>query len=179
MKQILYFLAGAGLGAGLAWYLTKRHYESFLEDEIDSIRESYEEEKEFEDDKKIYRAKVRTLGYSEEQETPIVPIDEEDVNADGTLKDEVNPFPGEEAEHPYTIGPDAYHDEQLFDKATITYYTETDTLVTDEEEFIEPDLIGDALSKFGEYEEDTVFVRNEKMGMDFEIIRVNGAYEPN
>lgn len=178
MKHVLYFLAGAGVGAGLAWYITKRHYENYIYDEVDAIRESYEEEKQEERDKKVYRAKVKNLDYISQD---IVPIDEEDCDENGIKKDEteINPFPSEPVDYPYTIGPDAYHDETLFDKQTVTYYTESDVLVTDEDEIIEHGLIGDGINQFGEYEEDTVFVRNEKLGMDFEVIRVNGAYEPN
>ena len=179
MKQIIFFSLGAACGASIAWYLTKRHYENFIFDEIDDIRESYEEERQEIKDEKIYRAKVRNLNYISED---VIPIDEDKVDENGVLKDEdrldENPLPGEPVDEPYAIGPDAYHDETIFDKCTVTYYTESDVLVTDEDEIIEPELIGDGLDHFDEYEMDTSFVRNEKMGQDFEIIRVNGAYEP-
>jgi hypothetical protein len=180
VKQILYFSAGLALGGLVGWYLTKRHYENLIDDEIEEVKEAYKEDiEEVRDnirDNKIYRAKVRNLGYIDNGV---------DSPEDYYIKDEVdeelrvtNPFPGEPADSPYTIGPDAYNDDMIFDKQTITYYAGNDALVTDEDEVLYiNDTIGrESLDKFGEYEEDTVYVRNEKLGMDYEVVYFDGCY---
>lgn len=176
MKQILYFSLGAAVGAVSAWFITKKYYEKRFAEDVDAIRDDYA--KEYTREK--VEDKVKDLGYISDEETvKIIPVDEEDYNEDGTKKDDVNPAPGESVPYPYTIGPDQYYDEQLFDKMTLTYYEENDALISDEEESLEiNDFIGrESLDKFGEYESDTVFVRNEKMGTDFEVVLVHGAYE--
>lgn len=184
MKQILYFSIGAAVGAVSAWFVTKKYYEKRFAEDIDAIRGDYEEEY----TKERIEDKIKDLGYISDDPdvvhmefSKINPVNEENYNEDGTAKDptEVNPFPNEPVDHPYTIGPDQYHDEMLFDKMTLTYYEGNDALISDEDESLEiGDFIGrDSLDKFGEYESDTVFVRNEKMGMDFEVVLVHGSYE--
>lgn len=68
------------------------------------------------------------------------------------------------------------------DKITITYYEGDDTLADEREEII-PDInytVGeDTLSKFGylEHDPDVIYVRNNRISVDFEIIRDYGSYE--
>lgn len=74
----------------------------------------------------------------------------------------------------YTITPEAFINEQPFyDKITLEYYDD-DILAEALSEEIITDInaaIGkDALTKFGEYEEDVVYVRNDKRGIDYEVI---------
>ena len=37
MKNVLVFLAGAGVGAGVTWYFVKKHYEKKADDEIKDV----------------------------------------------------------------------------------------------------------------------------------------------
>ena len=181
MKQVLYFSIGAAVGGLVGWYLTKRHYESFIDEEIEEVKERYKEDNEEEHERKIYKKRLDTLGYA--------PKLSNDIEVDEYVKDEVeedlkvtNPFPGERVDVPYTITPDEFlnSEEGVFDKETITYYAGNGELVSDADEILMiPDTIGyESLENFGEYEENTVFVRNEKLGMDFEVVRVEGSYEP-
>lgn len=192
MKQILYFSLGAASGALVAWYLTKRRYEGIIDEEIEEVKERYKEDAEETEisERKLYRAKVRNLDYiSDEPTVEPVPMNEELLDENGVI-DEIekdlevsDPFPGEKVNYPYTIGPEAYLEEYdgVFDKETITYWAGNDTLVTDADEILQVnDTIGrDNLKKVGEYEEGTVFVRNERLGMDFEVIFKEGNYEPD
>ena len=75
---------------------------------------------------------------------------------------------------PYDFGElDGYHQIEL------TYYAdgflEDDdyNIVEDAEELLGPD----ALNSFGEYEEDAVFVRNDFLRTDFQILRDYRTYE--
>lgn len=74
---------------------------------------------------------------------------------------------------PYIITPEEFRSIDDYDFQTLIYYadghvaTDTGDLITNYE-----DQIGyDALEHFGEYEEDTVYVRNDEEMMDFEVIR--------
>lgn len=83
---------------------------------------------------------------------------------------------------PYVITLEQFQEEMdHYDKSTIYYYEDDDTL-TDEGEEVITDVtatIGDdALDNFGCGSEDpeVVYVRNDKMGIDYEVIRLSKSY---
>ena len=71
------------------------------------------------------------------------------------------------------IPPEEFGDKPGYDTATFTFFA--DGVVADEKDDVVTDLantIGlESLNHFGEYEEDTVFVRNCIKEMDYEILR--------
>ena len=77
-------------------------------------------------------------------------------------------------DRPYVISPDIFGDNPDYNKVSLTLYS--DGVLTDEDDHvINPgridDLIGEeSLEHFGEYEEDSVFVRNEARMTDYEIL---------
>ena len=78
------------------------------------------------------------------------------------------------ADKPYVISPSEFINEQpYYDKITLEYY-EDDVLCNAISEEIITDInttIGlESLNHFGEYEDDVVYVRNEKWSTDYEII---------
>lgn len=92
------------------------------------------------------------------------------------------PHPSE----PYIITVDQFMDDfnkngDDYDKITVSYYEGDDTLA-DEREAIVPDVegtVGQAnLSRFGHASEDpnVVYVRNERLRVDFEVLREEDAY---
>ena len=184
MKQILYFSLGAAIGSGIAWYFTKRYYKQMLTDvmeDVDEYKEDVEKEVfgEYEYNKRVYKKRIDTLGYGNV-------VNDEDTYIKDEVEEELettNPFPGERVNTPYVIGPDDYHEDEsgVFDKETTTYYEGNDVLVTESDEVLEiNDTIGrESLQHFGDYESDTVYVRNERLGMDFEVVYSEGCYEPN
>jgi hypothetical protein len=70
--------------------------------------------------------------------------------------------------------------DERIEKLTYTYYDEDSTLCDEEDNIVTRlDVVGeDHLERFGHRsgDPDTVFVRNEKLRMDFEIVRANGSY---
>jgi len=88
----------------------------------------------------------------------------------------------ENPDKPYILHHDEYYENETeFEQATLTYYEGDDTLV-DEKDVPVPDedaTVGeDALTAFGHGSKDknVVFVRNDKLEMDFEIVRSNGKF---
>jgi hypothetical protein len=68
-----------------------------------------------------------------------------------------------------------------YDKLTIYYYEDDDTLADEDEQIIEDiaNIIGDeALSRFGDGSDDpeVVYVRNDKLEIDYEVIRLSKSY---
>ncbi len=106
-------------------------------------------------------------------------IDEgEDLNVElvSDYEDVVDSTPPSEglADEPYTISPEDFvNDKPFFDKITLEYFTD-DVLSNAISEEIVTDISGtigrESLNKFGEYEEDVVYVRNEKLSTDYEVI---------
>ena len=78
-----------------------------------------------------------------------------------------------EDERPYVISPDEFGEKDGYENVTLTYYA--DGVLTDYFDNVisnVDEVVGfDSLDRFGEYEDDVVFVRNEKMETDYEILR--------
>ena len=83
---------------------------------------------------------------------------------------------------PYVITIEEYtseHDD--FDKIVLTYYQDDDTVTSEDEEMM-PDyeryIGGEALLRFGEKTDDpdSVYIRNEKEGVDYEVVRLHKSY---
>ena len=82
------------------------------------------------------------------------------------------------AYEPYVIPPDDFGEKFGYDTVSLTYYA--DGVLTDiYDNIIEDadDLVGeDSLNHFGEYEDDSVFVRNDAKETDYEILRDERTY---
>lgn len=180
LKQIAIFVAGAGIGSLVTWNLVKSKYEQMAQEEINAMREHYreKEDKALEEAKtksainrnkpdiREYEKTVSKYNYNacskteaEEKEEPEQP----DVDSD-------NPIP-------YTINPDEY-EYGLYTKVMLMYYADEVLATDDTDEILDPDeCIGaDALNKFGEWEEDVVYVRNDKQKIDYEVCRSLSNY---
>ena len=72
---------------------------------------------------------------------------------------------------PYVITPEEF-DEEGYETISLTYYA--DGVLTDEQDFpiedVEDTVGNDALNSFGEYEDDSVYVRDDDKGIDYEIL---------
>lgn len=86
-------------------------------------------------------------------------------------------------DEPYVIAAEQYHEERdYYDKETLYYYDEDEVLTDDQEEIItdEKAIVGeDSLLCFGDRSEDAdiVFVRNERLTTDYEVIRLSESYQ--
>ena len=110
---------------------------------------------------------------------------EDDEPADEDMDDILN---AEDFEKEKKIGPgpkiikaSEYGEDPKLDCKQLIYYTDDETLATEEDEIVDDisGLIGDALTKYGfinNNEEDSIYVRNERRGTDYEIIKVHGSY---
>lgn len=184
LKSILVFGLGVVVGSATTYFIIKKHYSDIAQEEIDSVKSVYKKKCENLDsvikirmDKeksdlsdKLYKrfqdAQNEYLGEEEEIEEDI----EEDPDYDENVE---RIFPDEERTEPYIISPDQFVNEnRYYDKITLYYYEDTGQLLTDEEDLTEIDVsIGaDSLEHFGEYEKDVVYVRNDRLSIDYEVI---------
>lgn len=191
-KNYIYaLLIGAISGAVPAWYFTKKKYERIAQEEIDSVKEEFRkkidnlyqkyaaeygeknEKPESTDHEKVVDGEI--LAYK--RDTPRVDYTRfskdppEEVIAEAGTPD----MPPEAK--PYVIAPEDFGFED-YEPITLTYYK--DGVLTDEDD--EPvenpdDIVGsDYDSHFGEYDQDVVYVRNERMKCDYEILRDERRY---
>lgn len=182
----LIFLAGGAIGSVVTWKLVKTKCEQTIEDkneEIEFLRDRYSESKagkkvgesiaegitegiEHPDDMTVQkiRDKVQELCYVNDQVMAKKETEtEEDEN---------------HMEKPYVIEPEETW-EQEYPMITLTYYEKDDVLVDDRNRIIDnvDELVGkDFASHFGEYEDDTVYVRNDGFKAYYEILRDYGRY---
>lgn len=171
IKNVLIFSLGAATGSLVAWRLLKTKYEKFAQDEIDSYK-SYIRAKEPVCEEKATDEPVEEP--AEEKESLIPDYLLNRYRSDNYEKEDI-PLVRE----PYVISPDEYGTCDGYECTSLTYYA--DGVLTDEwDNVIEDpdDMVGeDFASHFGEYEDDSVFVRNESHKRDYEILRDLNSFE--
>lgn len=83
--------------------------------------------------------------------------------------------------NPYIISLDEFNEDMEYDKISLGYYQIDDILVDEGEEVITDVsyVVGDeALTSFGVMSDDRdiVYIRNERLAIDYEIVRMNKSY---
>ena len=183
LKSFLMFTVGAAAGSLVTWKLLKTTYERIAQEEIDSVKEVYykaaeeamnildeadKAQKEYEEgssknkpNMKKYSSMISNLSYVNSKE-------------DNTDEDEEY----EDDDRPYVISPDEFGEFEDYEQISLTYYA--DGILADEmdNEIEDVDnIVGlDSLDTFGKYEDDSVYVRNDSLKCDYEILADNSNY---
>ena len=167
-----FFIAGAAVGSIVTWQFLKTKYEEIAQEEIDSVKQTYakrEEKRQFVESNKLSET---TGDMTYEKDEVIRKEAVKEVNRiieDNNYASEINEVTRDQH---YIIRPDEFGEYDDYDTISLTYYA--DHILTDEDDEIVEDIedkIGfDALNHFGEYEEDSVFVRNDRIKCDYEIL---------
>ena len=177
--KMFIFAAGALVGSLSTWYATRKYYEKIANDEIESMKEwlarrieeqdeNAEEQVSKSDEKPNspsvkpnlmeYAAMVKDLGYTDYSRKTEEPEKEEDEEVD-------------DMDRPHIIEPEEFG-ECDYEEVSLTHYA--DGVLTDEQDNPIEDVDGivgeDYAEHFGEYEDDSVFVRNDRLQTDFEIL---------
>lgn len=190
MHKALYFTFGVAVGAGASWYFWKEYHRKRADEEIQSVKEAFaskkaEEgksekkevqmtvdlaadsvtyEKERQSKLQDYRAMVRESGYRSR------------TSPKDLLEDDPNePPPGDNVTKPYVIRPEEFDTLDNYDAVCYTYYADGVLVDEDEDPLEIPEIataIGlDFASHFGDYDEDSVHIRNDLRRIDYEIVR--------
>jgi predicted ATPase with chaperone activity len=174
IKCISIFGIGAAVGALLATIVTKKRYEDIVQEELDSIHEAQEAKKEREEQA---ATEEKVLVMSKDKYKKVA----RNYGKTSDLASEMAEENFPEDKPPYVISLEQFSEGAL-ESDTLYYYEEDDTLADTQEEQISDyvDLIGeDVLDRFGEKSEDPdiVYVRNEKMGIDYEVILLHKSFK--
>ena len=172
------FLTGAAVGIAATWKFAKKKYEQIAQEEIDSVKEVFRRLRGESEAKSTEEPEVELVEENEADKTnDHVDICEyRKVINNNSYDNDQNYEEGApiNMDRPYVIAPDEFGERAGYERFSFTYYS--DGTLTDEcDEPISPEdvekLIGkESLSHFGEYEDDSVFVRNDDIESDFEIL---------
>lgn len=175
LSSVIIFCGGVFIGGFLTWDLFKTKYKKIADEEIASVKETFEhresrpdESYEVEEELKgndAYLNIIDSNSYRNYSNTTIE-IDKKGGAADMELN------------HPYVITPEQYEDNVDYTKVSLTWYSD-EVLEDDWGNVLDPDdVIGrDALTTFGQYEDDSVFVRDDDEQVDYEVLRDTRSYE--
>ena len=195
--KLLIFFGGVAAGSVATYLYMKDKTEERIAEEVDDVRRTYAKisvETAANDDETPQMRAARNAKRKADMITssniiekqmynlftkPLKDIDddsEEDAEEEDAYAELVNTQAPNEglADAPYTISQFEFiNGEPYYDKTTLNYYDD-DILEEELTEGIIEDIdavVGrESLTKFGEFEDDVVFVRNEKLCTDYEII---------
>lgn len=190
LTNVLFFVAGAAIGAFATWQTIKDHYAQISEEEIESVKDMYMRKMQIQEDKNTivddepeppkphvpekpdimeYAAKLQKHKYTNYSgDTSIPEQDIKEGNEDVLDK------------KPRVISPDEFGEEGDYETATLFYFN--DGMITDDDQDPISDdeikeMIGeDAVNHFGEYEDDSVFVVNDELKCYYELLKQEENY---
>lgn len=197
LKGVLIFVLGAAAGSLATWKLIEKKYKDIAQEEIDSVKDTFSKMKknEYPDKLEDYPDFEEFDDSDDSDDVEEEPKSEQKIDrnnkpdiveyakilsetgytnyAERQDKKEKKGVEPVEDERPYVISPDEFGEKDGYENVTLTYYA--DGVLTDYFDNVisnVDEVVGfDSLDHFGEYEDDVVFVRNEKMETDYEILR--------
>lgn len=184
MNKAFAFAIGATIGSFVTWKIVKTKYKRIANEEINSVKEVFA---------RRYSEKMNKEKPNENTNQASLTLDETEKNAN--IQDDIAAYHelldklnyanidvdsliakkggSTVTDRPFVISPDEFGEDPNYQTVSLTLYE--DGVLTDDYDDIVvgvDDLVGeDSLTHFGEYEDDSVFVRNESMQTDFEILR--------
>lgn len=169
------FATGAIVGSVVTWCFVKKKYERIAQEEIDSVKEVFAK-KEFDSGaKEMAKAGEEVVkglngGIRQAKEKPDLVQYAAMVQKYGGTVGEEKEVPMKE-KFPYVIPPEEFGEFDDYERISLTYYADG-VLADDNNEVVDDveDIVGDALDHFGEYEDDSVFVRCDERKCDYEIL---------
>lgn len=171
VTTVMAFAVGAAAGVAATWKFFEEKYARIAQEEIDSVKEvfSKRDRKEVQPEKTepVVEATIEnpkeTIAMNKKASAII------DYSGYSSSQDEKPEEP-----KPYVIPPEAFGEleEEGYTNVSLTFCSDQ-IVIDDNNDILEDvnDVIGfDSLSHFGEYEDDAVYVRNDKLRCDYEIL---------
>ena len=201
-REVLYFAAGAAVGGIVAWLLTKYHYEHLVI-EVDGS-ESYipgnedktlpGPEEDVKNDAEPEKERVWTnykAPAQEELEKLAIKYRSDywdnppEFNAEDGWEEGDSEYPKEEpADKPYIIPEEEFSEGRLtYDKVTLFYHSGDNTLLEEgvpyeefDQSMVEQAIGTENVDALKLSEEGIIYVRNERLGIDYMIIMERDSY---
>lgn len=189
-KNAVYFVAGAALGAVSAWFYAKQKYEKLAQEEIQCVTDAFSERLEKLARNSMQDPDVRPTPEQLEKEAT-KPGDRNIIDYAAVLskqgytdytkfsRDEEEPPETDDSEisddttdGPVIICPDDYGEIPNYEQLSWIYFA--DHILTDDDYSIitnyEKWIGAGALQHFGDYEDDAIHVRNDKLKCYIEVV---------
>lgn len=172
---IFAFSAGAAVGSIVAWRMLKSKYEAIAREEIASVKEVFSNRQSALDEKTSKDAKQEDVRRSQIAYNDV--LQKEGYTNYADIRNEEKG--GSELRNgPYIIAPEEFDTQDNYETSNLTYYA--DGVIADDRddplEDVEHTVGLDVASHFGEYEDDAVYVRNDELKVDYEILRDTRSY---
>ncbi len=184
ISKCFIFAAGAAIGSAVTYIILKTKYEQIINEEIESVKEVYSRKKieeTIEEETKNVVSKTVQMKYNDEKLQKDLK-DLTDIIAENKYAENKNPREEEnenmdkdiEYYKPEVIPPDEFGEDEDYETESLTYYA--DEVLTDDmdnvidDEDIDDMITYEALTRFGEWEDDSVFVRNDERKTYYEIL---------
>lgn len=186
LSSVIIFCGGVFIGGFLTWDFFKTKYEKIANEEIASVKETFNHREPRPD--KNYKVEEALKGNDEYinvspgvAERIIKIIDSNGYRNYSNTAIETDKKGGTadmELKQPYVITPEQYEDNVDYTKVSLTWYND-EVLEDDWGNVLDPDdVIGsDALKTFGQYEKDSVFVRDDDEQIDYEVLLDTRSYK--
>lgn len=173
IRNIFVFATGAAIGSVVTWKVLKTKYEQRVQEEIDSVKEVYSKRYNGRQQSDVIDDDTESTEMTDEEYESVV----EEYEAQ-TSKYRSNANDPVFKTKPCVISPDEFDDLEDYKCIYLTYYA--DKILTDDDERVIPnvdEVVGlESLNHFGEYEPDTVYVRNDVLKCRYEICADRGNY---
>lgn len=175
LSSVIIFCGGVFIGGFLTWDFFKTKYKKIADEEIASVKETFEHRESRPD--KSYEVEEELKG----NDAYVNIIDSNSYRNYSNTTIEADKKGGAadmELNQPYVISPEQYEDNVDYTKVSLTWYSD-EVLEDDWGNVLDPDdVIGrDALTTFGQYEDDSVFIRDDDEQVDYEVLRDTRSYE--
>lgn len=182
LNKVVIFIAGAAVGSVVTWKFVKTKYEQIAQEEIDSVKEIFTQR--YASDEELDEEVDGQLEISSSSETVDIrelagEIQKRKYTSYSAPDKEVETlFDDDGYVSPYVIAPEDFDELEEYETRSLTHYA--DGVLADDRGNIIEDVEGavgkDYASHFGEYEDDSVFIRNDNLKIDYEILAHPGNY---
>lgn len=179
---VIFFL-GAAVGSVVTWQYTRKKYEQIAQEEIDSVKEIFSK-RESAADVEITDPEPHTAKIGKPEEKPDITEYAARLERDGyTNYSNVGAEQKKEEQEtmeikPYVISPEEFGEFEDYERISLSYYADQVLADEDDEKVDDVDnVVGlESLTHFGEFEDDSVFVRNDRLKCDYEILLDQRTY---
>lgn len=193
LSNIVIFAVGAAIGSVITWKYVETKYKRIADEEIESVKETYSRRYSGEVDREndvMVSSRFDNKPDIQEYASLVgmydrVREDDEEYDEDDEEEEYDDDYPYEDDKNMIVktapdegdiriISPEEY-DEHDYNLESLTYYA--DGVLTDgfgdvmDDQDIENTVGADFYKHFGEYEDDSVFVRNDWLEIDYEILK--------
>lgn len=171
LSNVIMFAVGAAIGSAVTWAVVKSKYERIANEEIAEMRNYLRDNKV----KKFEPEKFEPKKFEPKQSRLMDKAEYVNLTADYLRTfDEEEKGGAEDMDEnkPYVIAPEDFGEKDDYDIVTFTHYADG-VLEDDQCNIVEdPDeIVGEGYADhFGEFEEDSVYVRNDELKIDYEIL---------